>query len=338
MIRPIFFFFAFFFLHFATFSQSVKLDSGLVAFYSFDNSFSDMTGRGHDGTGYNLTFQPGHCGNPNSAIFLNGVTSYMEVADHQELRPSQISFAFWTNISSNDYPYVLFGKSVYTDATQEQYALAYNYYKVSGADQRSVGFHFSVKEPGYCNSPGQGWDPTVYTQQQQPANTWLFVVALFDGSYVKIYVNGTLIGQAPDSYNTIANCAGGTFRIGKWWQNYQTPFYGLIDDFRIYNRALNLDEINKLSTECPLTTSLEDAEKEATTASLQLYPNPASTGTVMLQNKSLLPLSAKLYNDMGHLLQEITVEPGTTSLSLIDYPNGIYFLKTDQQVLKLMKQ
>ena len=80
-------------------------------------------------------------------------------------------------------------------------------------------------------------------------NKWHLVTATFDGSFIRIYVDGksdaTPVTQVSTSLST--NSYG--FKIGRN-ANDQGPsfgaFTGLIDDVRIYNRALSAAEISKL--------------------------------------------------------------------------------------------
>ena len=91
-------------------------------------------------------------------------------------------------------------------------------------------------------------------------NTWYHLVATWNGSYVKLYVNATTIATSPtyfDSLNTeeheedylqIGHDTGGS----SWW------FDGIIDEVTIYNRELSEQEIrdnfSNLSPSIPITT------------------------------------------------------------------------------------
>jgi hypothetical protein len=71
-------------------------------------------------------------------------------------------------------------------------------------------------------------------------NTWSHLAATFDGSALKLYVNGTLVtttviaGTIPTSTGVLR--IGGNSIWGEWYA-------GLIDDIRIYNRALTQTQI-----------------------------------------------------------------------------------------------
>lgn len=76
-------------------------------------------------------------------------------------------------------------------------------------------------------------------------NTWYHVAKIFDGSRLKVYLNGNLDCSISGSGNN-----PGAIRIG----DYSSGGYGLngkIDDVRLYNRALSPQEIQQLSEYAP---------------------------------------------------------------------------------------
>lgn len=73
-----------------------------------------------------------------------------------------------------------------------------------------------------------------------PLNTWTYLAATYDGTNLKVYVNGVLSSTKAIS-GTIQNNSnplriGGNVPYGQF-------FEGRIDDVRVYNRALSLSEI-----------------------------------------------------------------------------------------------
>lgn len=315
-------------------AQSIKLDSGLVAYYTFDNHTYDVTKNGHDGIGYNVSSASGHCGQPSTALYFNGTSSYIEIPDDADLRPKQVTFAYWVNLYS-DKDAVIFGKSDYQTATNEQFSMAYNYYKISNIDYQK-GFHFGIKQKDYCSYPGQGWDAT-FSNKEQLLNTWHFVVASFDGSLLKIYMDGILLSEGTANYSEIAECVGGTFRIGQWWSRYPSYFNGLLDEFRFYNRAITFAEIQALYKECQIVTDVEAQETNRPSASLVLRSNPSQSGIFEIENASAA-LPSQVFDPMGNLIEQKTLTSGVTTLDLSVYPSGIYVLKTEKGLLKLIKQ
>ena len=69
-------------------------------------------------------------------------------------------------------------------------------------------------------------------------NQWYHAVGVYDGSYIKLYVNGIFITQTAASGLNIGNAT--SFRIGRAGGD---PFAGLIDDVRVYNYALSQAQV-----------------------------------------------------------------------------------------------
>ena len=74
-------------------------------------------------------------------------------------------------------------------------------------------------------------------------NTWYHVVGTYDGSNIKIYINGILEGTAA---STLSIIYAGTFNIGGWSGN-NYPINGSLNDIRLYNHCLSQMEIKELS-------------------------------------------------------------------------------------------
>tara|TARA_Y100001970_G_scaffold82189_1_gene104073 strand:+ start:2282 stop:3601 length:1320 start_codon:yes stop_codon:yes gene_type:complete len=74
------------------------------------------------------------------------------------------------------------------------------------------------------------------------ANTWYHIVASYDGTTQKLYVNGSLDGSQNRSLNT----GTGNVKIGRqpdWNGQY---FYGFIDEVAIWDEALTASEVSSI--------------------------------------------------------------------------------------------
>ena len=94
------------------------------------------------------------------------------------------------------------------------------------------------------HSSGQNWMWT--TNCVAPTGKWTHVVAVLEGSgenQAKIYSNGVLICQGTMGLPTPGS---GNLYVGRWRDNLY--FHGLIDDARIYDRALSAEQVYELYT------------------------------------------------------------------------------------------
>jgi hypothetical protein len=73
-----------------------------------------------------------------------------------------------------------------------------------------------------------------------PVNAWTHLAATYDGATLRLYVNGAQ--QATRAVTGPLQTSAGPLRIGGngVWDEW---FAGLIDDVRVYNRALSPTEV-----------------------------------------------------------------------------------------------
>src|SRR5262249_38051246 len=84
-------------------------------------------------------------------------------------------------------------------------------------------------------------DQAVQGTSVLPLNTWTFLVGTYDGATMKLYVNGAL--AASRSMTGAVVSSTDPLRIGGDWSHEM--FTGLIDNVRVYNRALSATEIQR---------------------------------------------------------------------------------------------
>jgi hypothetical protein len=79
-------------------------------------------------------------------------------------------------------------------------------------------------------------DPGITT------GTWYHVVVVYDGTYVYFYKNGILLGSAQAAGGQLYPSTDAV-RIGSYFDPAYSRFNGLIDEVRVYSRALSQSEI-----------------------------------------------------------------------------------------------
>ena len=80
----------------------------------------------------------------------------------------------------------------------------------------------------------------VYGTTVLPANTWSYLAETYDGSTVRLYVNGTQVGSV--AHTGAITTSTNQLQIGGD-SLYGQYFAGMIDDVRIYNTALTAAQI-----------------------------------------------------------------------------------------------
>ena len=80
----------------------------------------------------------------------------------------------------------------------------------------------------------------AYGTSALPANTWTHLAETFDGTTLRLYVNGTQVSSMAKAGSIVTSTnalqIGGDSLYGQY-------FAGLIDDVRVYNNALSQSQI-----------------------------------------------------------------------------------------------
>lgn len=112
--------------------------------------------------------------------------------------------------------------------------------------ERSGGFGYAI----YAGSPAgrpngllyiSSADEGVYGPSTLPQNAWSHLAATYDGSVFRLYVNGNEVANSPVSGEIIQSGSGLNIGGNTVWND--EFFQGMIDEVRIYNRALSVPEI-----------------------------------------------------------------------------------------------
>ena len=217
--------------------------NGLVAYYPFTGNANDSSGNGNNGTVNGATLTTDRFGRANTGYYFNGNSS-ITVPLSTSLQPTKkITIAVWVNVDSlNTFPYLTILQTSYQSHSDP--FLAYSLGSLYGIKK----FQFSISNGttgSLVNLPSlNNWN----------SNKWQFIVGTYDGAFLRYYENGVLIDSIAKTGNIGYN-ANSPLWIGANGISGQT-FFGKIDDIRIYNNTLNLNDINNLYHEGGYATSV----------------------------------------------------------------------------------
>ena len=216
--------------------QDPSLNQGLVGLWTFDApDMAGVTAYDKSGNNNNGTLTNGvkkAIGKIGQALNFDGVNDYVSVADDSSLRMGTNSFAIvtWVNpASGGSAEYFVLRKS-----TAGQYS--FSIYPI--ATTRRI---YTYISDGTNSSNGTTGNSAL------PFDQWTHVVVMFnrDEGKVKVYLNGKNDGERDISNVTGAVDPTSSLNIG-YYNGGTYEFRGLIDDVRVYNRALTPDEIKRL--------------------------------------------------------------------------------------------
>jgi hypothetical protein len=198
---------------------------GLVAAYSFDEAAGTLAGdssstHSHTGTIKGAAWVP--AGRFDSALSFNGTNALVTVSDAADLDLSTgMTLEAWVN------PTALSGWRT-AILKEKPNGLAYALYAHDNAPRPA----------GYINVGGS--DIEASGNAGLPLNTWSHLAATYDGAILRLYVNGVEMGSQAVSGAIVASTLPLQIGGNAVWGEY---FTGLIDEVRVYNRALSMSEI-----------------------------------------------------------------------------------------------
>jgi hypothetical protein len=230
--------------------SSSSLNNGLIAWYTFNGDVLDHSGHNNNVIFNSAKSAKGKSGLPKTAYLFDGVSSYMQVANSTSLNPLKISLYALVK-PTGFYQGVCHGNRIISkesnDYDQGKIALGFDdaaYYNYTGCNE-PVQNKFENFYGVYGDGPNASGAKDVrdYVKQGQ----WYSIVYTYDGTNSKLYVNGVLVNKVVQS-NTFNPNSNPLF-IGRN-QDVQYPYYfkGIIDEIRIYKRAITAKEVSELNS------------------------------------------------------------------------------------------
>ena len=198
--------------------------AGLVAAYSFDEGggwiATDTSGNANHGTITGATRVAGRFGR---ALSFDGTNDLVRVPDSSSLAlVSGMTIEAWVR------PNLLGGwRTVALKETAT--GLTYALYAHDDAPRPAVTANFG------------GADQSAAGVQALPVGVWTHLAATYDGAAMNLYVNGTLVRAQPATGTFVQSAQPLSIGGNGVWGEY---FAGLIDQVRIYDRALTATEID----------------------------------------------------------------------------------------------
>jgi hypothetical protein len=128
-------------------------------------------------------------------------------------------------------------------------------------DAEGVSFGFGMGIPGNynvdmavsnssytCSDLISASNSVIDTSQfiMQP-ESWYNMITIFHKGTIQIFANGKLISTKTGASTTVPICPSAKLVIAGWWDGDPESLNGKLDEFRLYNRVLNADEIAQLS-------------------------------------------------------------------------------------------
>src|SRR5574341_104091 len=212
---------------------SLSEDCGLVSYWRFNEgsgtTLFDSSGNGNHGTLINgPTWVDGVCG---KALQFDGVNDYVNVTNLGDF--TQFSVTLWRKSLGNG------------TGTNPRMVTGSKLDSYGGGDDGFVIEHLTSSQDHVSAWVSPDGENKQVGSVAVPQQTWSFIALTFDGTTACLYKDGALAGStsfAPNKIITVnklqigGNTGGGNPALERY-------FNGIIDEVKLYNRALNEQEI-----------------------------------------------------------------------------------------------
>ena len=266
-------------------SCSIKLfpplNNSLVAYYPFNGNAQDASGNGHDGTVGGAVLSVDRFGYDNKAYNFDGASSYIKISATSDLTPSYLSVAVWARRLCNTQ-----GASwqrIVSTQSDSRYIIAWFNNTIRGCISTLASTQLCLDS-----------NPVV-------DNNWHHIILNYEDGSQSLYVDGQLSKQQV-VFGPIAGYTAQWIGIGAdgwygWvinggWGYYTNSYFcGIVDEVRIYNRALTFSEMLALynatdptftSTRTQTYTATPTPSKSSTaTQTSNVTPTPTTSGSTL---------------------------------------------------------
>ncbi len=286
----------------------INLSSGLKAKFDFNGNALDLSGNGNNGVinGAQLTFD--RFGNPNSAFSFDGINQNIVVPNFGSVIPyNDITISVWVKTDHVKTQGIF---TLYPDNNNDR-LFAGVYYSHNGVSSTFWDFG-DLQGTGRLGEVGtffqQGWEHYVFISSATQN-----MMQVYRNGYLKLMKTGfsSIINRNRD-FCIAGNYAG----TGNATNCY---FSGVIDDIRIYDRALNPSEVVSLyrgyesSNVKDLRVFITNHPNPRPGFNEHLYVNYQNVGTSTLNGY------VELFYDSNYVLNQSTPSQDSTNTNYLGW-------------------
>jgi len=220
--------------------KCVQPPLGMVAWYRMDGNANDFGGSNNPSATNAISFV---AGKDNQGVTF-GSGGYIEIPHSSALAIQRFTIDAW--VKPNGAPLAPASNNDFWGAVIVQKGLS----PPTGYTNVPISLWWSAQQQKFGFTFGNQNTDRIVSSSTFPAGQWYHVAATYDGSTMKLYVNGNLEASKPFTSSitydpsipwTIGSTAAPIRAAG-----YPRTFNGVIDEVEIFNRALSQAEIQAI--------------------------------------------------------------------------------------------
>ena len=219
--------------------DSMIITNGLIAFYPLDGNGTDIIG-GYNGKMVGTTPTEDRFGRQGKAMAFNGVEDEVIIKNPPPLNRNGATVAIWVKFESEgeniEWKDVFDGKGFSQPILSQDDGNGIRVFLIS-----------LWKGMARSNGQGSGWSLLPVDGEKVKVGQW-YHIAIVRGEKHQLFVNGKQVQVKPDVFN-VCQCQPWLIGATRAWGKQNPHLHGAVDDIRVYERALNKDEILALSQE-----------------------------------------------------------------------------------------
>lgn len=240
--------------------EQVNLSQGLIAHFPFSGNANDISGNNLNGTVSNAALTTDKDGNANNAYYFNGTNAYITLpfSALYDFNPQDsFSISVWILPDlGNPWP----AQSLVVKAP-------YNPdFNLSSWNYGSYMLNYKAMS-GYAYTHVLNGTSTISSDP-----CWYNIITTYKNGVWKLYVNGALESSDLSQTRRILKDGYSKIVIGRKGESSGDYYKGKMDDIRLYNRVLNIDEVKAIFGNCQRPVSCDNWLK------LQTFPSAVSVG------------------------------------------------------------
>jgi hypothetical protein len=170
-------------------------------------------------------------GKRGKALLCDGIASFVEVRHDSKLEPIELTVEAWVRLDK--YPSGKASRQWIVSKNANEWEAGHYGLVISG---KKVGAYLNIGGGRENNFSAWSEDDVV------KLNAWQHLAMTYDGKDLRVYADGTRVAGKP--LNKKRTAGYGPFAIGKRPDGY-SYFRGLVDEVRLYGRALSAAEIEQ---------------------------------------------------------------------------------------------